>query len=116
MATTKKAGTKQKDAAIPPEYVQRDGNRLVIDLEAARREREAKHPPHLITFGGEEFTVRAFMPITAVQAARAGQLVDFVRHLFGEQADAFLAHNPSEADLVDLATQLMGDDGSSDSE
>ena len=85
-----------------------------IDLNAARAARPAaEREPRVILFGDEEFTVPARWPITAIDAGRRGQLVELVQSLFGEQADAFLAHNPVDADLAALIDALSRTEGDS---
>jgi hypothetical protein len=80
-----------------------------VNLDAARRARdEEKRTPHVIEFGGEEFTLPPMLPIECVIAAAENRFGDMLRSLFGDQHDAFMAHGPDMLDLDAITKELYG--------
>ncbi len=82
-----------------------------IDISSAKAaEAEAQDESHVIVFKGTEITLPPsveMMPIDAIEAQEAGQVVGFIRGLVTpEDWDAFKAHRPNMHDLELLATAI----------
>ena len=84
--------------------------RAVFDLDAAAAaRREAAGEPFTFTWHGDEFACLPAKewPIT-VAAMLTTDMPEAVRLILGggDQADAFMAHNPTMGDIEDLMTAL----------
>ncbi len=94
-----------------------------IDISSAKAaEAEAKDQPHTIVFHGTEIKLPAsidMIPIDAIEAQEAGQVVGFIRGLVTpEDWEAFKAHRPTMQDLELLANaigEVYGFDGAGES-
>lgn len=86
----------------------------VFDLDAAAASRrEAAGEPFRFVFGGQEFTcLPAKEWPVAVTALLTSDLVGAVKAILGpEQADDFMAMNPTFGDIEDLMTALSAYSG-----
>ena len=73
-----------------------------INLDAARASRaEAAGEPVVVVFGGIEYELPVELPIEA--AVAASDPMAFLRVMFGERHEEFLAARPSMQDVVTLA-------------
>lgn len=90
-----------------------------IDLDAARD--EASEEPHVVTYGGEEFTVPSLedWPLETVDQLNAGQVTAAMQGAMGdEQWARFTAHRPSLRVirlLVESITEAQGLESSGNS-
>jgi hypothetical protein len=74
----------------------------VIDLDAARAARAETTAPVVVRFGGTDYSLPSELPIEA--ATSADDPMAFLRILFGDSTDKFLASGASVSDLEVLAT------------
>jgi hypothetical protein len=77
----------------------------VFDLDAAAAaRREAAGEPFRFTWHGEEYAMLPAVewPVTVAERMSKGEMVEAVRLLLGDDADRFLATDPTMGDIKDL--------------
>lgn len=90
-----------------------------LDLDAARAARaEAQGEPPVVTFGGEQFTLPAELPLRYAWALIDNDHEGALKMLFNGQHERFLAKDPSRDDVLALIKGIpllygIGDEGES---